>query len=248
MLIDKEFLSIIFVHYSMNEARGTLARKSLESLLETTKNFPCEIIVADNGGSIGDSKYFLEMADSGKINHYIRNAENLHFSYARNQAIEMSEGNYIAVVDNDLLYEDGWIEKCIQALRETENKKLLATPLWIIPSHRRFSWVKKVRGKEYLVNPFAGSNCWMMHREDWKKIGKFKQHLIAGTLWCRKYASKGYSVIVVTEDATNGIVHDQGVGKSIYEGYQKRGLENGTDIGFKRWWKKLSNGKRVLIC
>jgi len=245
---NDDFLSIVFVHYSMNENRGILSKKSLDSLLATTKNFPCEIIVADNGGSLEDSKYFLELCDKGIINHYIRNSQNLHFSYARNQAIETSEGKYIAVVDNDLFYEDGWIEKCVQALRETEGKRLLATPLWVIPPHRKFSWVKKVEGKEYLVNTFAGSNCWMMHRKDWKRIGKFKQHIIAGTLWCREYAEKKYAVIVVTEDANKGIVHDQGQGCTPNAGYQKRGYENGIDIGYKRWWKKLSNGQKVLIC
>ena len=85
-------VTFIFVHYAVNEARSELARKSIQSLIDTTKNVLGEIIVVDNGGSLEDSKYFLEKAEKKEIQHYIRNADNLWFGYARNQAVKISNG------------------------------------------------------------------------------------------------------------------------------------------------------------
>src|SRR3990167_2385342 len=86
-----EHISVIFTHWGQSKVREELAIKSLSSLLEST-GIPLEIIVVHNKGEV----YFefreicLALLNRKLIAHYIENAENLHFGYARNQGILMA--------------------------------------------------------------------------------------------------------------------------------------------------------------
>jgi len=112
-----ETISIIFVHHSSNGARCKLARESFESLYESVKHLPVEMIVVDNGGDLEISNYFLKLANENKISHYIRNSNNLWFGYARNQGLKISTGNYICVADNDLTFLPGWLDECLDMFK-----------------------------------------------------------------------------------------------------------------------------------
>lgn len=217
-------ISLIFVHYAMNPDRSYLARNSLESLWETTNHLPCELIVVDNGGSMEDSRFFLDWVEAKKVTHYVRNADNLWFGWARNQALRISTGQYICVADNDLEYTKGWLDKCLEVLKATKGNKLLVTPRCVIPSHRRHNYKRTIHGVEYMTNTLAGSNCWLMHREDYEKIGEFENHIVAGSRWCRHYSELRYSVVVVDPTVKNGLVLDHGQGEGKYYGYQKKGV------------------------
>ena len=216
-----EFASVILIHYAPTPARSELLRASLKSLQESISDYPCELIVVDNGGSIEDSRFLLEETEAKRITHYIRNADNIFFGLARNQALRISSGEYIAVCDNDLIYKKGWLEECIRILKEMEGEKVLATPRNVIYGHKRHNEKRVINGKEYTLNPLAGSNCWVMRREDYEQIGEFEHHIIAGSLWARRYSKMGYSVIVLPEM----MVEDWGGGHGKYPGYQKRGVK-----------------------
>lgn len=238
----EQSISIIFVHYGMNEARRELARKSLASLYESVKHLPCEILLVDNGGSLSDSKHYLEETEKGKITHYIRNSDNLWFGRGRNQALKLCEGEYIAVVDNDLIYKKGWLERCLEVLEKVGDRKLLVTPMPIIRGHRRYTSPEtfNLDSKEYQINTFAGSNCWVMRYDDLENIGYFEDHHFAGTLWCRRYGKLGYSVVVVP----GGLVEDCGDKKTKTFGYVREIKQSGNrEVLIK---KKLTNGKEVV--
>lgn len=200
---DNDFVSIIFVHYAMDRYRSELARASLYSLIETTNNLPCEIIVVDNGGSLEDSKFFLELAHENKIHHYIRNGENLHFSFARNQGILMSSGKYVAIIDNDIIFDRKWLNLCIGMLEQFPDKKFIASiiyyPYTSAKSDKRYH-AGTIKGKyEYKLNQRAGSNCMVMRREVFDEIGLFKLHRIAGSLFADDLVRAGYLTILPPE-------------------------------------------------
>lgn len=212
--------SIIFVHYAMNEPRSQLAKECFDSLYESVKHLPVEMIVVDNGGNLEDSKFFLEAVQNKRITHYIRNADNLWFGYARNEGLCISTGEFICIVDNDLKFEKGWLEECIGFLKQTKGLKLLATPLWVDRAHlqrKYYGEPVELDGELHPVNAFAGSNCFVMHREDFEKIGYFDDHYISGTKWCQRYSALGYSVIVPMKPKAEHL----GVRKTKYVGYPK---------------------------
>ncbi len=232
-----EVISIIFVHYGTNEARSHLARRSFKSLYESVKHLKVEMVVIDNGG-LDDSQFFLDQVREGKITHYIRNTSNLWFGYARNQGLDISTGQYIAIVDNDLEYIKGWLEDCVHNLNKTKGKKLMATSLEVDRAHIQPKFYRKpvdIDGILHPVNVFAGSNCWVMHREDYEKIGGFINHYIAGTKWCQKYSKMGYGMIIPRKIRALHI----GVRYTPYVGYNKN---KGVDIV-----KKYINGEEEIL-
>lgn len=93
-------LSIIIV--SWNTKR--LLQECLESVYAQTKDITFEIFVVDNASSDGSADMVRE---AFPVVHVIENRQNQGFSRANNQAIKISSGKYIALLNPDtLLIED----------------------------------------------------------------------------------------------------------------------------------------------
>lgn len=235
----QDLVTIIYINYSVNEARGELGRRCFTRLYETVKDSLVELIVVDNGGSLEDSKFYLEETEKGHITHYIRNTTNLWFGYARNQGLEMATGEYICIMDNDIMVEPGWLDKCLGVLSKTDGKHFI-TPLRVDHQHRYAKWFREpiTIGKDtYATNSFAGSSCWIMRKEDADFLGKFKNESKAGTEYLRGACKHKYSVIVF--DAPF-LAHNLGTKNTPYVGYQKKGAD------FKIS-KTFINGKEIIL-
>lgn len=194
-----KFASIIISHYGMNQERSNLMRSSISSLLDNTR-YPFELIVIDNGPNLEDTKFLSEMAAIGQITTYIRNSNNMHFGWARNQGLSVAQGEYLVVADNDIFYKGDWLTQCIRALEAFPNKNIYATPVgYPTPGltkkyHQGYLEHEEMK---YELNMRAGSNCFVVRREDFKKIGGFKLHRIAGSLWTDAAVRAGYLACVV---------------------------------------------------
>lgn len=230
-----ESVSIIMAHWGMNDFRSETLRKCLDSLIETTKHLPVEIIIGDNGGNKEDSLYLLDLVEQKKIKHYFRNSENLYFGWVRNIGYEMSDGKYLVFSDNDILYKEGWLEKSIGILEKYPENKIFITPLRTDREHRNnrhWSGELEYNGERILLNMRAGSNSWVMRREDFPIIGKFRNHYIAGSKWNDSFVKKGYLMATMEYD------------------------QRAQDIGFKKGYncrqevdifKIFSNGEKLRI-
>ena len=195
-----EKISIILVHYAMNEFRSEIMRQSILSLIETSLD--AEIIVVDNGGSKEDSRFLLGLNEERKIACYIKNRYNMSFGFARNQGLDIASGDYFVITDNDILFKNGWLQKCKEIL-DIVGDKYLVTPLRTDRQHRNFKHWRdsiKINDIEYLVNTRAGSNCWMMTKEQYKDIGRFQQHKVAGSKWNDEFVRKGYLMITMEKE------------------------------------------------
>lgn len=194
----KDHVSIIFCHFAMNPERSALAKASLKSL-QATIHTPAEIIVVDNGNNIEDSKFFLEECQNKRIALYIRNADNMNFSYARNQAIPEVTGKWVVIVDNDIMYKDHWLELGIKCITYFPDKKLIASPINYPYVHKRDPrWRHgqlEVKGRVFNLTERAGSNCMIMKRETYDEMGKFELNRKAGCLYTDKLVDAGYLVI-----------------------------------------------------
>src|SRR3990167_1273795 len=199
-----KFTSIIVTHHASTPERSNFVRKTMESLPDSTK-LPYELIVVDNGENVEDSKYFLELVERGKINTYIRNHNNMHFGFARNQALRICNGDYIAICDNDIIFTPGWLEACVDVLDQNPDKKIYATPIYNVAHWRPKYWQGEVQanGKTYRLNMRAGSNCWVTRREDLEQIGDFVIHRVAGTKWTNKAVGMGYLAAVTPDIMVN---------------------------------------------
>lgn len=194
----KEHVSVVFCHYAQNPERSALAKASLKSL-QATIHTPAEIIVIDNGNSLEDSEFFLKEAQEKRIALYIRNSDNMHFSYARNQAMPEITGKWVVIVDNDIIYKDYWLELGIKSIKHFPDKKLIASPINYPYVHKRDPrWRHgqvEIKGRHFNLTERAGSNCMIMKRETYEEMGKFELHKKAGCLYTDKLVNAGYLVI-----------------------------------------------------
>lgn len=99
-------LSIIIVNYNVRH----FLEQCLLSVNKATANISAEVFVVDNDSS-DDS---LEMVRAKFPNvHLIHNKENVGFSKANNQAIEISKGKYVLLLNPDTVVEEDAFQKCI---------------------------------------------------------------------------------------------------------------------------------------
>lgn len=228
----KDFVSMIFCHWSQNSERSALSKASLKSL-QSTIHTPAEIIVVDNGNSLEDSEFFLKECQEKRVSLYIRNADNMHFSYARNQAMPEVHGKWVVIVDNDIMYKDHWLELGIKCIDYFPDKKLIASPINYPYVHKRDPrWRHgqvEVKGRVFNLTERAGSNCMIMKRETFDEMGKFILHKKSGCLYTDKLVEAGYLVI------TPGINWAYDIGL-------RRGVNFNADLKINR---TLSDGKQI---
>lgn len=228
------YTSIIFCHYSMNEERVGFMKRSIESLLKTTEKLPVEIIVVDNGGDIDCSDYFMELVKAGELVSYIRNAHNMHFGFARNQGVAMSNGNYIGIIDNDILYKDNWLEACLDILEAYPDENIYATPIHYPTSGMREKYHigdLELDDKIYQKSMRAGSNCFIIRRKDYEEIGKFLNHRIAGSKWTDEAVRKKYLAAITPDN----MIKDMGLrrGYDLHNVVRiRRILKDGQEVVF----------------
>ena len=100
-------VSITIVTYNS----GRFIKRCLESVLD--QNYPLkEIIVIDNNSSDGTTDILEPFEDRCRI---VYNEENIGFSAAQNQAIGMSESDWILTLNPDVLLLQGFIEALVSA-------------------------------------------------------------------------------------------------------------------------------------
>lgn len=208
--------TIIFTHWGMDEKRSELAKRSFISLYESLIS-PCEIIVINNGSSWEDDIFFLDQIKEKKITHYIRNADNLYFGYARNQGIQLAEGEFVVIVDNDLGYQKGWLEKCLKVFKEHPKEKVIVSPLDYPTPVMRERYHVGFLGK-YQLSLRAGSNCFVIRKKTFEEVGLFKSHIIAGSKFTDRLVKAGYLTTVVG----GSLVKDEGLRKGY--NFRKRGV------------------------
>lgn len=105
-------LSVIVVTYN----NLALSRDCLASLEGA---YPLlEIIVVDNASSDGTRDYLREWAAAGPRRQIILNEENRGFAGANNQGLELAEGDYLMLLNNDTQVAPGALRTLLNHLRQ----------------------------------------------------------------------------------------------------------------------------------
>jgi GT2 family glycosyltransferase len=102
-------LSVVIVNYKSID----FLRSCIRSINETADGISYEIIVVDNDSQDGsDNEIRAEFSDV----HLIVNQDNLGFSGANNQGIQVSKGRYILLLNNDATIKPGALQKLIDSM------------------------------------------------------------------------------------------------------------------------------------
>ena len=104
--MSKKELSIIIVNYNTKEH----LKNCLDSIIENTKELDCEIITIDNASSDGSVEMLEKEFSATKL---ILNKENVGFSRANNQGIEIAKGTNVLLLNSDTIVLNNSIYKTL---------------------------------------------------------------------------------------------------------------------------------------
>jgi GT2 family glycosyltransferase len=94
----------------------SFTRQCLESINQRTLYPNYEIIVVDNGSSDGTPAYLLDRKEWDHHLQVILNDANQGFAAGMNQGIQTSQGEYVLLLNNDIVVTSGWLGGLIHHL------------------------------------------------------------------------------------------------------------------------------------
>jgi glycosyltransferase involved in cell wall biosynthesis len=107
--IDRELTSIIIPVWGQLE----FTQQCLASLKEHTRP-TWELIVIDNGSNDGTAAYLAGVRDMASVPvTVVTNTTNLGFPAAVNQGLRLARGEYLVLMNNDVVVTDGWLDQLI---------------------------------------------------------------------------------------------------------------------------------------
>lgn len=98
--------SIVVLAYNQLE----YTKQCLDSIFRETHE-PFELICIDNGSSDGTAEYLQELRLREPRLRVIRNERNLGFAYACNQGLAAAQGDYVVLLNNDIVVTPSWLTR-----------------------------------------------------------------------------------------------------------------------------------------
>lgn len=125
-------VSFIIVNYNT----GGILKDCIESVYKYEKEIMYEIIIVDNSSSDDSKKIIANIASAGKNIKTIFLNEKISFSAANNKGYELSSGEYILIMNPDIIFTEPVLKKLIDDLRD--NKSLGAVSPLLTGSDGKF--------------------------------------------------------------------------------------------------------------
>ncbi|MHB8910069.1 MAG: glycosyltransferase [Syntrophales bacterium] len=104
---------------------------------------PHEIIFVDNGSTDGTVKWLKALTKENKDYKLIENKLNLGFAKGCNEGIEASRGEYILLLNNDVVVAEGWLSGMLDCLKTAPDAGIIG------PMTNNISGVQQVVSDEY---------------------------------------------------------------------------------------------------
>ena len=103
-------------------------QQCLATLKEVTRP-AYELIVIDNGSNDGTAAYLAGVRDMASVPvTVITNTTNVGFPAAINQGLRLARGEYLVLLNNDVVVTDGWLDQLI-ALVNSRRLSVVRCPL-----------------------------------------------------------------------------------------------------------------------
>ena len=145
-------VSVVVVNYNGAE---TLER-CLRTLLADSGETETEILVVDNASSDGSASIAEELAAEHDSLRLLRSPTNRGYAGAVNVALAEARGEYLAVLNMDVVVSEGWLEPLVASL-EADPAVAAACPLILLESDPG-----RINAAGQNVHPTAlGSNRWL---------------------------------------------------------------------------------------
>ena len=110
---------VILTHNQVEYTK--LCLESIESFL----NVDHEIIFVDNASTDGTIEYLSGIVEKNKNYSLINNSENRGYAAGNNMGINATEGEFVLIMNNDILVTQGAVESLIRVLKNHEQTVLV---------------------------------------------------------------------------------------------------------------------------
>ncbi len=187
-----------------------MTAKAIETVFSSIKNISFEIILVDNNSADGSSDFFLKKYKDNKKIKLISNNKNFGFAKAVNQGLKISQGEFIFLLNSDVLIKPKGVERMLDYM--DKNKKVgVLGPKFFYPDEKlqlsfgrfpgflnefcRLFWLYKILP----IGTISGNNffnkskfnkigqvdwvtggCMLIRREAIDKIGLFDEKYFLG--------------------------------------------------------------------
>ena len=207
--MEKNLTSIIILCH--NQLHYTM--QCIKSLFEYTSPIrsPYEVIVVDNGSTDGTKAYLVGLEQSGQIK-VVYNQTNVGFPKANNQGAAIAKGEYILLLNNDVILTEAWLEKLLRCIRSdmrlaavgpyanhSSGFQQSTTPCIYKGEEDLQLFARKYTGEEKEVN-FLVFFCVLIKRNVWDEIGGLDEEFGKGNFednfFCWRVIEKGYKMKV----------------------------------------------------
>ncbi len=254
---SRSLSSIIILTFNQLE----YTKITIDSLRRYTTS-PYELIVIDNASTDGTIEYLKAQKDIRTV----FNEKNLGFPAGCNQGIEMAKGNYVVLLNNDVIVTTDWLKGLIECADSHPSigivgpmsNKVSGVQREANPGYSRVSRVpefairyrRKNRRKWYEAPRIAGL-CMLIKREVLEKVGGLDATFGIGNCedddYCLRSRLAGYRIAI----AGDVFIHHFGsvsFGKDGHERYKEFIVRN--ELIFKdkwgitplEWWRE---GKQI---
>ncbi|MFA5879869.1 MAG: glycosyltransferase [Candidatus Margulisiibacteriota bacterium] len=207
-------VSIIILVYNGTQ----MSKDSIDSVLKRSFYPNKEVIVVDNASQPDTVRMLQEYRKNPEIK-LILNKENYGFAKGNNIGTRLASGDYIVLLNNDILATPGWIERLVYHAQ----KKLVGlvgpitnsigneAKILIEYDHTNTHKFEKIV-KKYIARHWGESRelnnlaafCWICPKHVYKQIGELDERFGRGLFedddYCHRVSQAGYK-IVCTEDA-----------------------------------------------
>jgi len=214
-IIESEYdlTSIIMLTYNALD----YTKQSVNSIFKNTK-VPYELIIVDNNSSDGTRKYLKKLAQQDDRIKIILNEENKGFAGGNNQGMEIASGNYIQLINNDVLVPEGWLKRMIDCA-EADNsigmvgpitnessglQKLKEVPYSNLEEYHEFAdYVARQNQNKYTPRSRISAFAFLMKRKVYEEVGKFDETFGKGNYedddFCLRATKKGFKIMLAED-------------------------------------------------
>jgi GT2 family glycosyltransferase len=186
--------------------------KALQSIREQTTE-PYEVIVVDNGSGPETLKA-LDTIDDPHV-RIIYNATNRGFAGGNNDGIAHARGDYVILLNNDVIVTPGWADGLVDAFRRLPGLGISAPRSNKVAGDQQLASVqyrdesemnafalqrrREFGGKGYITDRAIGF-CWCISREVLDQVGALDERYAFGNFedddYCMRVRAAGYWIYV----------------------------------------------------
>jgi GT2 family glycosyltransferase len=254
---NRKRVSIIVLTFNQYK----LTKQFIESLKKHTPE-EYELIFVDNGSKDKTKEYLDEFRANNTNVKLIFNNSNLGFAKANNQGIRVATGEYVILLNNDVILTDNWLERMIACAQSSPQIGVVgpstnnATGQQVInykiglneSEIQKFAYLHAMKeaGNWFEVHRVIGF-CMLIKKEVIDKIGMLDERFGPGGFedydFCLRVKQAGYKIMVASDIY---IYHIGGKGYSDNNlDYDKLRQKN-VSIFIEKWVKKtLENMEKI---